>query len=544
MTLLAAVCGFLVAPPGCIVRPPLEAPSQDGERWIELRSQHFTLATDLEPEEATRAIRTFEHVYAVLARVIFGESRPPDFETQVVAFRSESEFRAFVPSPFGGRYVRRLPNDIDTSPTMLIFGRLTPSNRIMFIHELAHRFNHVALGSIPLWLNEGLAQFYSTVRGNVEKPIVGALDPEAGFASGSVWSDPNHVIFHGRRIPSAQLPRPSRLMRFDRDAFYGSGHRIDQESSWEQQEAASRNYAAAWALVHMLMSGDSKQALRMQRFLRERASADSEDGPQTFSDLDPDDLDREFDAYVKKALPWRQHHEPAPPVVGQVQQRELKESRVLLWWARLHSFEGASTARAEQLLDRALALSRDDDPEVQFWMGRLKMIKRQPKAAEGYFKSALSSEPDNARYQTALALLYLNDKDGPGAGWPATERRVLLRGAMDQLAKVARTAVELNLVATDMIFEGKAEDALPFAQKACAADSDCWECFHTHAAAAFQTGDASAAEILERSALQRLPEEAPAKTAEILKQALQSYKTAGDGSSPASPAKIPLFVPK
>jgi hypothetical protein len=85
---------------GCLTRPALESPSQDGARWIELSSAHFTLTTDLKGDEAMLVIRTFELAYALLARV-FGDGPPPDLETQVVAFRSKPELQEFIPDRFG-----------------------------------------------------------------------------------------------------------------------------------------------------------------------------------------------------------------------------------------------------------------------------------------------------------------------------------------------------------------------------------------------------------------------------------------------------------
>ena len=159
----------------------------------------------------------------------------------MIAFRSEGEFREFRPPPLSGQYLSQLPNDLESAPTMMIYGGLSPENSILFTHELTHRFNHFALPAIPIWLNEGIAQYYSTVRGDVGRPVVGELDPRYGFAAGSVRADPNHIVFQGELLAFENLPRPSELMRFDRRGFYGERPEAGQQPSFQSREKSKHN---------------------------------------------------------------------------------------------------------------------------------------------------------------------------------------------------------------------------------------------------------------------------------------------------------------
>lgn len=523
---------------GCIVRRPLAAPSQSGARWMEHRSRHFTLATDLDPDQAEGVIRTFEHTYALLARVVFGGRETPDFQTQVVAFRSEGELREFVPVPFTGQYRNHLPNDVQSSPTMLIFGGLSPSNRILFTHELAHRFNHAVLPSMPVWLNEGLAQFYSTVRGDVDHPVTGDLDPDDGFASGSVRSDPNHVVFQGELLASNDLPPPSTLMRFDRATFYAGDLGSATGRSWKAKESIKHNYAASWAFVHMLLE-ESPHGAALQHTLQDPAGRSGlADALRTLAQAGPD-LDREFALYLKKALPWREHHEGDWGVTVEIQRRELAEAEVLVWWTRLDSFLGGSAERAERNLRRA-ASDAPQDPDVLFWLGREEAIKGRPREAEQHYLQALAQRPERPSYQLALALLYLDD--ATGSTWSASERETLLARAVDRLGEIAATASELNAVAGYQLIQMHAPKALPFAAKACRVQPDCWECYHTYAAATSQTGDPAGAAALERTALERLPEDAPARTARVLKRAFDRYEEAVAHPGSAGREKALLFL--
>jgi tetratricopeptide (TPR) repeat protein len=535
-----AIRGILSIPliwAGCLTPTPLERPSQNGAKWMELSSKHFTLTTDLDVDDATLAIRAFELAYALLARAIFGDSPPPDFDTQVIVFRSRTELQEFVPDWVGGRYMKQLPSDLQPSPTMVIYGELSHVTRITYVHELAHRFNRVAFGSMPPWLDEGLAQFYSTVRGDPQRPEVGALDPETGFASGIVPFDPSHFSFQGLLLLPSELPSLSRLMDFEPREFYASGPKQNKNPRRVRDEDRNDNYAAAWALVHMLMTTESSNAIRFRQALGEAARIHNATLAIERMDLDADALDREFGAHLTEALPSRPYYEVPPPVLGGVRQHDLAEARTLVRWARLSSI---LSERGERYLRSAVAAA-PQDPEVQFWFGRLHMLEGRREEAERLFKAALAQEPDNAGYQLGLVALYLGRDHDTRRYSSAGDASI--SDAMNRLTKIARTAAELVTVADYHLLENRPEVARPLAERACRVDPDCWECFHAYALATFRTGDVAGAVTLEKSALNRLPDASPTNAEMTLRQALRSYRTAAANPG-APPASAPtLFFP-
>jgi len=48
LVMLLALVGFGGA--GCLIRGSLKTPSESGAQWVELRSKHFRLMTDLDAE--------------------------------------------------------------------------------------------------------------------------------------------------------------------------------------------------------------------------------------------------------------------------------------------------------------------------------------------------------------------------------------------------------------------------------------------------------------------------------------------------------------
>jgi len=520
--LLLALIGVAA---GCIVHGSLKPPSENGEQWLDLRSKHFHLMTDLDAEEAEGVVRSFEQGYARLGRVVFGSEAVPDFETEVIAFRSEGEFREFRPAPLSGQYLGQLPNDQEPTPTMLIYGGLSPENSILFTHELTHRFNHFALPAIPVWLNEGIAQYYSTVRGDVDHPVVGETDPRYGFASGSVRADPNHIVFQGELLAFADLPRPSALMRFDRATFYGDRLDNDQPPSFESKEKFKRNYAAAWVLVHMLMTDPlgAPLASALQDHHQNSTLADA----LRALDARATDVDRAFDQYVRKPIPWREHHESPAPAVGHLDKRAMSEAEVLVLWARIDNFRGPNAARAFARLQRAAALA-PDDPAVLLWTARHEALLGRPREAERHLQRALGLEPSQAEAQLALGMLYLGNKTG--STWPAAERDKLMADAFERLGKIAATATEYDAVAIYHLIKTGVAQAVGPAAKACELDPSCWSCLHTYAAATFRTGDRERAAALELAAVSRLPENASETVIRTLTRDLERYRAAPDAA--------------
>ena len=537
-TLTLALLAALAAA-GCIVHAPLALPEAGDMPWSEIRSRHFRLVTDLDADDADSVVRTFEHTYGLLAKVLFAGEAAPDFETQVLAFRTEGELHEFIPPPYTGRYMYRLPNDIQSAPTVVMAGKPSPANRVLLAHELTHRFNHVAFQSMPVWLNEGLAQYYSTVRGDVAHPVVGELDPENGFASGSVRSDPTHVIFQGALIDIAKVPLPSALMQLDRDHFYGRDAELANRQSVKADERIAQHYAATWAFTHMLMQSSGRGG-DLRRAVEDPANRHDLAAALRSIEREGAGIDREFETYLRTPILWRQHHEGPPPSLAGVSRRALTEAEVLAWWTRLDSFEGRTAERSSRRLEEGVA-RWPGDPDLEFLRGRRDMLMKKAKEAELHFNQALARRPGDAGYQLALGLLYLRERTG--TSWPPPERAALLSATFDKLGEVARTPLELNTVAIYHMMKTTAAQALPFAERAAHADPDCWSCLHTYAAATFQLGRAADAAELERAALQRLPDDADSEMTAVLTRDRDRYARAASSSTKGDQRGTMLFFP-
>jgi hypothetical protein len=536
LLVVAALCAT-----ACLGYRGLVRPSAGGDQWLQLGSKHFKVFTDLEDAEARRTVAELERVCALLESAWLGDASS-SLHTLVVVFRTRGEALEFFPGYAGGRYVTRLPNELEPTPTLLTYGELSLLGRITLAHELTHRLTHQVLGPVSTWLNEGLAQYYSTIAGDPENPIVGEPDPEHVVAAGSVRSTPGYVIFQGLSLPTSRLPKASDLVQFGHTEFYAQptkeGAPPDQEAVLEM----ARNYAASWMLLHMLLHEESRYAMEFRHAFDRRNQVERSGAilDQILRDVPKDVLDRDFAEYLNRAIRWRQRHRPAAPPLRELDLHALSEPETLLLWARLDDFKGPHRARAKQRLDAAHRAA-PNHPETQFWLGRWHARQQAARTAAEHYEAALRTKPREPRYLLALASVYsYGASDGT---WPDQEREDRLGQVMTLLQQTASTAQQLNAVATYKLGREDYSAAAEFSRRAREAEPGCWGCYHTSAAAAFMAGNAEQAVELERGALSRLPEGAPPEVVELVEKTLARYRSPApsEGGKKQLP---PLIMPE
>ncbi len=537
--------GMAVLGLACIGQHAELAPaSAGGNAWSELTTAHFRLVTDLRERDAVNVLAEYEHVYELLSSVthisgVHGSTAAPSFKTQAVVFRSYDELQPFVPPQMVGTYQSSLPNDIEGVPTILASGTLSPFGRVLFAHELAHRFNHAALGATPVWLNEGLAEYYSTIRGEVSAPVVGESDPDNVVAAGSAHHSVGDVIYQGALIHADLLPKASRLVSFDPDGFYAESFGNHAPLSYEAKNTQARNYAAAWMLVHMLLHEPFDYAVRFRELLGKPDMHNTGAELQAVVEhVGADRIDRDFSAYLLKDIPWRQYH-PGLRSPPDHTSRGLSDSYVLTWWARLDSFDGDMASRAAKRLADAQR-SNPQDPDVWFWLGRHSARQQRAVEAESNYEHATTLAPDRPDFLLGLVSLYVSDS--AKSVWPDREQR--LDRAMAKLERVASSPLELNVLAIRALHAHELAKSQGFARKACNAGPDCWECWHTFAEAAFVAGDAPRALELERTAVARAPENLSENAFRALRDAASLYQLAVQEPGLSQNTLPPLFVPE
>src|SRR4051812_10481425 len=136
-----------------------ELRSTDPDAWLELQSQHFTLRTDLNEEDARGAIGDLELIRnALLAAGWHGKTISPA-RIGVVALASGRELRECV-----GDQIDGMAGTSRFGERMILVradGNLLESEVVK--HEVTHALMQEYLVTNPRWVAEGIACFLETL---------------------------------------------------------------------------------------------------------------------------------------------------------------------------------------------------------------------------------------------------------------------------------------------------------------------------------------------------------------------------------------------
>ena len=361
-------------------------PQGKAQKWTEVQSPHFTVVTDGSERQGRQLAYQFEAIRAVFEQTLRlrVESGKPFV---VIAFKDEKSMRAAMPQyweekglahPAGGFQSR--------GDKIYAFIRLDAGGDdtcVIVYHEYTHMVLDLNVRSLPLWMSEGLAEFYSysTIRDNQI-----SLGRPAPYLI--------RTLREGKRLPLEELFRVS----------HDSPH-------YTEEAKAPMFYAQSWALTHYLMLGEKTEAgqgNRLTRFLALLGEGVGRDeaARQVFDD--PDRLQASLGRYMERsAFPYiwvKTKAEGAPNDFGA---RVLSPAETA---ARLGDFQlhNGRPQDAKSLLEEALRL-QPDLASAQESLGFLLMRQGDRAEALRRFDKAIAGDSKSFLAHYYHATLTLND---------------------------------------------------------------------------------------------------------------------------------------
>jgi hypothetical protein len=149
------------------------------DSWVELRTPHFRIVSNGKEKQVLRLGLQLEQIRGALQQSFPGfRSGTPD-SLVVLALKDEASMLALVSSP-QARKVLELQAGVflgarDRSCMLLRLDREDDSYHPAF-HEYVHSLLALNLPHLPLWLEEGLAEFYAETRFDAHSARVGSED--------------------------------------------------------------------------------------------------------------------------------------------------------------------------------------------------------------------------------------------------------------------------------------------------------------------------------------------------------------------------------
>ncbi len=252
---------------------PFVAQHADAADWLRLQSANFTVEGDVGERELRAVARRLEQFREVIGRALPSVKLVTPAPVTVLVFGRVSDFKS-VSLLFQGKPIE-LAGYAVTSPigsSIAICVERSDQAYPVAYHEYGHLLISNSLYGLPLWLKEGLAEFYGTFdlsedgrRATLGKPVA---PEEIG-------------LLRDRLLPMSELlaaDEGSKLYNVgaDRDLFY----------------------AQSWALVHYLMLGNPDRARQFEDFLQRLAVGVPAARAYTDSFPQSEKLEAEVSAYI------------------------------------------------------------------------------------------------------------------------------------------------------------------------------------------------------------------------------------------------------
>jgi tetratricopeptide (TPR) repeat protein len=217
----------------------------NGSGWIEARSPHFTVVTNAGDRQGRHVLAQFERMRWVFQSSLPGANLDPANPIVVIAVKSQKDMDALEPAVYLAKGQVSLGG---------LFSRSTDKNYILvrldvegehpwsFVyHEYTHLVEGTAAEWMPLWLNEGLAEFFQNTEVQDKQVLLG-----------QVSLNDLRLLQQSRLIP---LPV---LFKVDATSPY-----------YHQEQKGDLFYAESWALTHYLEVADFKDhANRIGKYLQ------------------------------------------------------------------------------------------------------------------------------------------------------------------------------------------------------------------------------------------------------------------------------------
>jgi tetratricopeptide (TPR) repeat protein len=335
------------------------------DEWVEVKSPNFVVLSDAGVRTAKSVAREFERIRAVFEAALPGMRLSPEPVT-IYAVNNGASLERLLPE-YGGPSEARPPGlfrpGFGRNDILLRTDSRGEHRYSLLYHEYFHLLTRLNLPGIPVWLDEGLAEFWA------------------------------HTIVRGDRAELG-LPSEARLAPLRREppiplatlltAGYDSPY-------YREPDKRALFYAQSWALTHYFMldgRGAHRRDLAAYLDALRRGAAPASAAERAFGDLV--ELERRLGTYVSRDR-YLGMEMPAPPSVDEsafeiaelsVAEAEAVQADFLVW--------GPSYGKARPLALRAAALA-PELPMPKEVLGALELRSRARPRAWKWFAEAARS---------------------------------------------------------------------------------------------------------------------------------------------------------
>jgi len=190
-------------------------------KWIHVSSSDFEIFSTAGQGSTKDVLHHFEEVHGFFAKFAGGgNSVQPSEPVRIIVFGSEKEYLPYQPSEAAAAFYTQI-----AGRDYIVLGGVSENVFPIAVHEYVHLVAQHQRMNLPPWMNEGIADTYSTLKPLAGKILIGSLIP------GRV-----DELMRSQWIPLSTILS------------------VDQSSPWyNEKKKAGSFYAESWAFVHMLL---------------------------------------------------------------------------------------------------------------------------------------------------------------------------------------------------------------------------------------------------------------------------------------------------
>ena len=415
--------------------------SEGGEKpWIEVKSPHFRVLTDAGADDGRRVAREFERLRAVFA------ARFPEFRLDsgapLTIFAARDEQTAKTLAPYfwkvkGAKPAGYFQHSWEKQFALVRMDTWYQGTERVVYHEYTHMITALNSRWLPVWLNEGMAEFYAYTRFEENKTLIGAPTERFRALRERPW-----------------IPIETLIMVNQRSPYY------------HDEDKVQMFYAESWALVHYCLFGPKMEGgkklddfyQRLQNGTEQKQAFQGAFG--SFKEMDQQLReylnDYAFHAAVLKVAPAVSDKEYLTRTLN-IAETQAELGGYHLW---THDREHARIYVTEALKnDPKLGLAHEEQ-------GFLDLYDGKETDAANQFAEAVSN--DKTLYLSQFAKTMLSPQATSDV---RADQSIFLRGLTDTLnmnlqfapafIQMARLAVRQNDLSTALKYSMKAESLEP-----------------------------------------------------------------------------------
>ncbi len=324
---------------------PLNSPVFAKDNWLSVRSKNFLLIGNTNEKQIRQVGVRLEQFRQVFSQLFPKAVHSTPVPTTVIVFKSDDSYRPFKSNANVAGYFQSGEDVNYITLTTEVRGEQDPFTVIF--HEYTHLLINNISSNVPLWFNEGLAEYYSTF----------SMKDDATIVLGSPISSHVFLLRENKMLPLRTL------------------FQVDHKSAYyNERDKQSIFYAESWALMHYLILGkESQRMAQMGNFLNlMSANVPLEQAFQQAFSMSFESMEKELREYIR--------HDRYPVLTGHFENKIVVET----------DMQTAPITEAE----------------AQAYLGDL-LLHSNRVDSENYLKKALTLDPNLPMANASMAMLRL-----------------------------------------------------------------------------------------------------------------------------------------